>query len=155
MLRALPKREARIAAQIEGRVTDLRVRRGDTVRAGQRVATLYNADLAASAQEARAARQAAQRESRQARAGAAFDRGSQTAQVRGAEAARRGEALPTARDGGRDPAAAHAGGQASVGVIRRRRGVDDVQGSVNAAQQVLDARVKERGQFGADLPVAS
>ena len=147
MLRALPKREARIAAQIEGRVTDLRVRRGDTVRAGQRVATLYNADLAASAQEARAARQAG--------AGAAFDRGSQTAQVRGAEAARRGEALPTARDGGRDPAAAHAGGQASVGVIRRRRGVDDVQGSVNAAQQVLDARVKERGQFGADLPVAS
>ncbi len=86
-LKTLPNREARISAQLEGRITDLRVRRGDSVRAGQHVATLYNADLAASAQQARAARQTAQHESQQARAGAAFGRETQDAQLREAQAA--------------------------------------------------------------------
>jgi HlyD family secretion protein len=86
-LKTLPNREANVSAQVDGRITDLRVRRGDPVRAGQRIATLYNADLAASAQEARAARQTAQHESQQARAGAAFGRESQSAQLGAANAA--------------------------------------------------------------------
>lgn len=88
-LQALPNQRAKVAAQIGGRLVDLKKRRGDRVRAGEVVATIYNADLAADAQRARAAQQEAQTQTRVAETGVTLERETNAALLGQAEASLR------------------------------------------------------------------
>ena len=89
VLDALPNKAARVSAQLGGRILTLPVKRGDSVRAGQMVATIYNADLAAAARAAQAAHREAQHQAELAGTDVKRGRETQDASLRQAEAALR------------------------------------------------------------------